>query len=87
MNSPIRTRTFTSGNSVAVRLPKGFAIPANTEIELAKSGDTVTIRIAENREAVRKALGALSRDLAAIGHPADGIQPRPDFEAPVRRGL
>jgi antitoxin VapB len=86
MNKPVQTRTFKSGNSVAVRLPKGFAIPADAEVELAKSGDTVTIRIARDREQVRRELKRLVADLEAIGRPDDGIQARPDFEAPDRPG-
>ena len=87
MNKPVHTRTFKSGNSVAVRLPKGFAIPADTEVELDKSGDTVTIRVTRDREDVRRKLKALSDDLAAIGQPRDGVQKRNPFIFPDRKGL
>ncbi len=87
MNKPVHTRTFRSGNSVAVRLPKGFAIPADTEVELDKSGDTVTIRLTRDREEVRRQLQALCDDLAAIGQPSDGVQARDPFEFPDRKGL
>jgi len=87
MNKPVHTKTFKSGNSVAVRLPKGFAIPADTEVELDKSGDTVTIRVTRDREEVRRKLKALSDDLAAIGQPPDGVQKRDPFIFPDRKGL
>ena len=87
MNNPIHTRTFKSGNSVAVRLPKGFAIPAGAEIELDKSGDTVTIRVTRDAKEAQRRMRRLCDDLAAIGRPADGVQARPAFEAPVRKGL
>jgi antitoxin VapB len=87
MNNPVHTKTFKSGNSVAVRLPKGFAIPADEEIEMEKSGDTVTIRITRNRAEVRKRLDALCDDLAALGPPPGGVQARDPFEFPDRKGL
>jgi antitoxin VapB len=87
MNKPVHTRTFKSGNSTAVRLPRGFDIPANAEVELEKSGDTVTIRVMRNAEDARAEMRQLLADLEAIGRPADGVQARPAFEAPERKGL
>lgn len=45
MSKPVHTRTFKSGNSVAVRLPSAFAIDAGTEVELDRAGDLVTLRL------------------------------------------
>jgi antitoxin VapB len=87
MNKPVHTRAFKSGNSVAVRLPKGFAIPAGAELELDKSGDTVTIRITRDRDEVRRQLQKLTADLEAIGAPPDGVQQRDPFDFPDRPGL
>ncbi|MEO6093363.1 MAG: AbrB/MazE/SpoVT family DNA-binding domain-containing protein [Novosphingobium sp.] len=87
MNHAVHTRTFKSGNSVAVRLPKGFSIPADTEIEMTKLGDMVTIRLARDPEEARRRMRVLYDDLAAIGAPADGVQARPEFEMPEREGL
>ena len=87
MTTPVHSKTFKSGNSVAVRLPKGLAIPAGVDVELDQSGDTVTIRVTRNRDDARRALRALCADLEAIGRPSDGVQPRPTFEAPKRPGL
>ena len=86
MTKPIQTRTFKSGNSVAVRLPKGFAIPAGTEVELDKAGDTVTIRLTRNEaEARRRMLEALDA-LKALPKPPR-IQEREPLEFPDRPGL
>ena len=87
MNKPVHTRTFKSGNSVAVRLPKGFAIPVGAELEMDKSGDTVTIRVTRDREEVRRQLRKLTADLEAIGAPPGGVQKRDPFEFPDRPGL
>jgi antitoxin VapB len=37
------SRTFKSGNSEAVRLPKDIAFAVNVELTLIKSGDVLTI--------------------------------------------
>ena len=87
MNKPIHTKTFKSGNSVAVRLPKGFAIPADAEVELEQSGDTVTIRVTRNLERERAELNRLLADLKAIGTPPDGVQERVPFDWIDRPGL
>lgn len=87
MTTPVHTRTFKSGNSVAVRLPKGFAIPADSEVELSKTGDTVTIKLTRDREEVRRQLEQLTADLKAIGAPPGDVQKRDPFDFPDRPGL
>lgn len=86
MNKPVHTRTFKSGNSVAVRLPKGFAIPANTEVEVSKIGDSVTIRLAADPAAEKARLIKMLDDLAALPKPPR-IEKREPIEFPERRGL
>jgi antitoxin VapB len=39
----VRTRTFRSGNSEAVRLPKGIAFGRDVELVLVRSGEVVTM--------------------------------------------
>ena len=87
MNAPHRTRTFKSGNSVAVRLPKGFAIPVGAEVELDGTGDTVTIRIARNPDEARRRMRETWEKMEAIGAPEGGVQKRDPFEFPDRKGL
>ena len=40
----ITTKPFRSGNSEAIRLPKHMAFGPDTEVEISKHGDIVTIR-------------------------------------------
>ena len=86
MTKPIHTKTFKSGNSVAVRLPKGFAIDAGVEIELDKNGDVVTIRLVRDVAKEKARLQKLLDDLAAIG-PVGEIEKREPIEFPDRPGL
>ena len=39
----VRSRTFRSGNSQAVRLPKDVAFDGDIEVTIVKSGDVLTI--------------------------------------------
>lgn len=81
------TRTFMSGNSVALRLPKGLAIKADERMLIEQDGDVLTVRRVTDPAAVKKELIDLFADLAAIGRPADGVQKRLPFEMPERPGL
>jgi antitoxin VapB len=86
MNRPVLTRTFKSGNSVAVRLPKGFAIPPGAEVEMTQTGDRVTMRVASDPvEAKRRWLEALDR-LAQLP-PVGEIEQREPILFPDRQGL
>jgi antitoxin VapB len=86
MTKPVHTRTFKSGNSVAVRLPKGFAIPEGVEVELDKSGDVVTIRLAKNPAAEKARMLKMLDDLAAMPKPPQ-VEKREPILFPKRRGL
>jgi antitoxin VapB len=86
MTRPVHTRTFKSGNSVAVRLPKGFAIPEGVEVELDKAGDVVTIRLARDPAEVRERMRKLVEELEAIG-PIGEADEREPIEFPDRPGL
>ncbi len=86
MNKPVHTKTFKSGNSVAVRLPKGFAVPAGMDVELEKSGNRVTIRLTRDEaEAKRRWLDALDA-LDRLPKPGK-IEAREPIEFPDRPGL
>ena len=39
----MRTKTFKSGNSQAVRIPAEIAFAMDTELEITRSGDGITI--------------------------------------------
>jgi len=60
----VASRTFKSGNSEAVRLPKGVAYGAEIEVTIIRSGDVLTIYPA------RPPITALARRLEALAKPA-----------------
>jgi antitoxin VapB len=86
MTKPVHTKTFKSGNSVAVRLPKGFAIPEGIEVELDKSGDLVTIRLTRDPAEVKSRMRKLIEELEAIGPIGEIEKPEP-IDFPDRPGL
>jgi antitoxin VapB len=86
MTKPVHTRTFKSGNSVAVRLPKGFAIPEGTEVELDKTGDVVTLRLTHDPAEEQARMLKMLDDLAAMPKPSK-VQKREPILFPKRRGL
>lgn len=86
MNNPIQTRTFKSGNSVAVRLPKGFAIPAGAEVELSQAGNKVTMQLSTNPAEAKQRWMAMLDELKALPKPPS-VQKRERFEFPDRPGL
>jgi antitoxin VapB len=83
------TRTFKSGNSVALRLPKGLAIGPNERMLVERHGDILTARRLPNdvEEAERLARFRLAMaDLARLG-PVGEVQQREPIEFPERPGL
>lgn len=86
MTKAVHTRTFKSGNSIAVRLPKGFGIPEGVELELDRTGDVVTLRVIRDAEQDRAAMLAGLEALKALPKPSY-IQKREPIEFPERPGL
>lgn len=81
------TKTFKSGNSVALRLPKGLAIGPDERMLIEQDGDVLTVRRAVDPAEEKRKLLQMLDDLAAIGPPPGGVQPRDSFEFPERPGL
>jgi antitoxin VapB len=75
-----RTRTFRSGNSEAVRLPKDVAFGDDVELVIVRSGDVMTIYPAE------MSIAEMVDRLRALPAPP-GIERRDDEELPEREGL
>jgi len=72
----ITTRTFRSGNSEAVRLPKDIGFGAGTEVEIVRKGDEITIRPRQ------QSLGWLAGQLRSLPPPEfaferDAVEPPP----------
>ncbi len=68
-------KTFKSGNSVALRLPKGLGVPEGTAVRIVREG-RMSFRV-EAVEAPRKTI-----DVSGFAGKAPGIKlaPREDFE-------
>jgi antitoxin VapB len=75
-----KSRTFRSGNSEAVRLPKDVAFGPDVELTLIRSGDVLTIYPS------RPGAADLVRHLAAMPRPSD-IETRDEEPLPERPGL
>ena len=75
-----RTKTFRSGNSEAVRLPREIAFFEGVELTVVRSGDVVTLY------PTTRSVADMAARLAAM--PAPGaIEQRDDEEIPDRPGL
>ncbi len=77
---------FKSGNSVAVRLPKGFGISAGDGIELVRKGSIVEIHPVVDLKKEKAELSELVRILRELG-PTKNPVLRDPIEFPDRPGL
>ena len=77
---PITSRTFRSGNSDAVRLPKEISFGPGVEVEIERRGDVVTI--SPKRKSVKEMLSKLR----SLPKPTS-IGVREEVEIPERPGL
>ena len=66
MNAIVKGKVFKSGNSAAVRLPKELGFEPGTEIVLERRGNAVTIRAADDKEAIRREVRRMADDIRAI---------------------
>jgi len=67
----IETKTFKSGNSVALRLPKSLAIGPDEKMLIEQKGGVLTIRRAQDREAERRTVEKLLEALEALPKPGE----------------
>ena len=74
------SRTFRSGNSEAVRLPRNVAFGREVEVTIVRSGDVLTIY------PTRKPIGELVKQLKALPIPSE-IEARDDEVLPEPSGL
>jgi antitoxin VapB len=80
------TRTFKSGNSVALRLPKGLAIGPDEKMLIEQNGDVLTVRRLKDPAEEKRKLIELVEALRAIGRVGE-IEQREPIEFPERPGL
>lgn len=80
MTAPLKSRTFKSGNSVALRLPKALGIDAGTEMTVREEAGRYIV------EPVKLARPKI--DLSGIYGTIPGLQPRTpeerEFDDPPR---
>ena len=63
----IKTRVFRSGNSMAVRLPKEFAMDEG-DVYITRVGDSIILReTSDSAEALRQALSMFTDDFMSEG--------------------
>ena len=80
------TRTFKSGNSIEVRLPRDIAFAENIAVLVERIGDEVTIRPVVDAAAEKRKLTELLDDVGKLPKPPS-VQEREPFEFPERPGL
>ena len=83
----VDSKTFKSGNSVAVRLPKEVAFAPDIHVTIERRGDVLTIRPAHDPAEALARNQRLVAKLRAIG-PADEVEPYDStLTGPERPGL
>lgn len=80
----VDSKTFKSGNSEALRLPKEVAFGPDTEVRIRKIGDTLEIT---PRAKCKKSMAELARRLLELGPPPGPRVGREKIIFPKRRGL
>lgn len=86
MTKSFHTKTFKSGNSVAVRLPKGFHVPEGVEVELTREGSEIRLKPLVDPEDGKRRLRELFDKLNALP-PVGEVEKRIPIEFPDRPGL
>jgi antitoxin VapB len=87
MNAHVNGRTFKSGNSEAVRLPKGVGFGIGVDLHIERDGEKVVLTPVHDPAAIKREWLQLLDDLEAIGRPPGPRQEREPFEFPERKGL
>lgn len=82
----IDTKSFKSGNSVAVRFPRGTGLQPDVELTIIREGDGYRVKRKRDPEEDRRRVERLVERLLAIGPPDEPL-PREPIEFPDRPGL
>lgn len=82
----VNSKTFKSGNSVAVRLPKEVAFAPDMPVVIERKGDTLTIRPAVDPAEEKRKLAEFIAALRALPKPLE-VEKREPIEFPDRPGL
>jgi antitoxin VapB len=81
------SRTFQSGNSEAVRLPKGLGFGIGTEVRIERDGDRVILTPVQSEGEQRRRFLAMVERMKAIGPVPGGREERDTDWWPDRPGL
>jgi len=87
MNATVKTNAFKSGNSVAVRLPKGFGIKPGDALQIKRNGNSIEIRPALDPEQEQARWKQMVSELRALGPVVGGDPNDGRIEFPDRPGL
>ena len=90
MNAVVHSKTFKSGDGVAVLLPDSFGLAAGAEVQLSRNGTTIEVRAvkpkSEDPATAKARLTAMMDRLREIG-PVGEIEKHEPIEFPDRPGL
>jgi antitoxin VapB len=86
MNAPVHTRTFKSGNSIAVRLPKALGIEADMEMAVERRGGEWVLRAVTDKAAEKVRWLKMLDELRELPKPPQ-IQQREPIIFPVHKSL
>jgi antitoxin VapB len=82
----VNSKTFRSGNSIALRLPRALGIAADIEMRIEQEGEALVVRPARSPAAEKAKLRRLIEALDALPAPGE-IAKREPIEFPERPGL
>lgn len=84
----VESKSFKSGNSVAVRMPRETGMPENSDVTIERSGEAWIIRLAKDPVEEKRKVIEFVEELRALHarHPVGEIERR-DADLPERPGL
>ncbi|QXQ05475.1 AbrB/MazE/SpoVT family DNA-binding domain-containing protein [Sphingosinicellaceae bacterium] len=82
----LETKTFVSGNSVALRLPKALGIGPDVAMRIERRGNVLTVVPVHDPAEERRKVIELVEALRALG-PIGDVEVREPIEFPDRPGL
>lgn len=86
MTAPIKSSSFKSGNSVALRLPKALGVKPGEEFEIVRRGEKIELHPVVDIAKEKAELSELCRILRELG-PRKNPVLRDPIEFPDRPGL
>jgi len=82
----VSSKTFKSGNSVALRLPRALGIGADVAMQIERNGDVLIVRRLKDPAEEKRRLKEMVAELATLPKPPS-VQEREPIEFPEREGL